>query len=315
MPTKITTQPIIKGGGRPDRYRANGKVIPSVTTILGRFKDPGALMYWSWKTANDVLEEALDLLPSASPSKYTAFLRSDPRKRANFREKSADACTSGNIAHDLVESWIHSPSQAVKESIERTKVAQLQQSYKTDQAVAKAAHTAFQAFISWSKVHHFTLLYTEIPLVSEYYKFGGTIDCIGELTSIIEGEEVRQLVLLDWKTSGGLYTDYLCQLGAYGLLWEEKFYCTSCFKSAEEYHTYEWVANGEDDVYEGDYNCIECLGKGTTKPIDAFHLLRFDKQTADFTHKSFSELNDARGMFLKMRECYEIDKQLKKRIK
>lgn len=43
MPREVAT-----GGGRPDRYRdARGRVVPSVTTILDRFKDSGGLIKWA----------------------------------------------------------------------------------------------------------------------------------------------------------------------------------------------------------------------------------------------------------------------------
>lgn len=83
-----------------------------------------------------------------------------------------------------------------------------------------------------------------------------------------------RIVLLDWKTSNAVYQDYLIQLAAYALLLEE---CKP-----------EW------------------------KP-EAFHLLRVAKESADFAHHFFGELEDAKKAFVLMRDLYDIDKRLKKR--
>lgn len=60
-------------------YYVNGQRVPSVTTILSRFKESGALMYWAW----DIGRQGKD---------YRAE-----------RDKAADA---GTCAHDMVECFI-----------------------------------------------------------------------------------------------------------------------------------------------------------------------------------------------------------------
>ena len=83
-----------------------------------------------------------------------------------------------------------------------------------------------------------------------------------------------RVVLLDWKTSNSVYTDMLVQLAAYALLLEE---------CAPEY-----------------------------KP-EGFHLLRVAKESADFAHHFYGELDDAKKQFLLFRDAYELDKLIKKR--
>ena len=84
-----------------------------------------------------------------------------------------------------------------------------------------------------------------------------------------------QRALGDWKTAGDIYPENLCQLGAYGILDEE--------------------AGGE---VPGGY-----------------HILRFNKQKKPddpvmFTHKYWSQLDKAKVAFLKMRELYELMKDI-----
>ena len=85
------------------------------------------------------------------------------------------------------------------------------------------------------------------------------------------------VTLADWKTSSGgaAYVEHLCQLAAYSHL----------FKDAGM-----------------------TLGPG-------FHLCTFNRDTADFTHRYFDDLNDAWLMFLELREAYDLDRLLAKRVK
>lgn len=85
----------------------------------------------------------------------------------------------------------------------------------------------------------------------------------------------NELCLLDWKTSNAVYSDYLVQLAAYRNLWEENF---------------------------------------PDRPLaGGFHLLRFAKEHADFSHHYFPNLDNAWRQFVLFREAYEIDKELKRR--
>ena len=45
----------------------------------------------------------------------------------------------------------------------------------------------------------------------------------------------------------------------------------------------------------------------------AFHLLRVAKESADFAHHYYGELEDAKAQFLLFRQAYDIDTRLKKR--
>jgi hypothetical protein len=61
-------------------YFIDGVRIPSVTTILSRFKDSGGLIHWAWK------------------------LGIEGRDYRKVRDQAADA---GTIAHEMVDSFIH----------------------------------------------------------------------------------------------------------------------------------------------------------------------------------------------------------------
>jgi hypothetical protein len=109
----------------------------------------------------------------------------------------------------------------------------------------------------------------EEQLVSETHGYGGTMDGVAE-------DSKGRLVLIDFKTSDGVYMDHLVQLGAYRILWNEN-------------HPETPLTGGS-------------------------HLGRFSKQHGDFTHHYFPNLDDAEEAFLLMRKLYDLDRRLKKRL-
>lgn len=230
---------IIKSSGRPSSGYKNtaGTKVPGVTTIIGRFKDSGALMFWAFEQGK-----------LAEQGKISSLY--------DNRDKAADA---GSLAHDLIEAAIHGAN---------TDALVLQATACLDPDVREKAWNALGQFQAWYRQTGIKILETERPLVSEKWGFGGTFDAIGE----IDGK----IVLVDWKTSNGVYTDYLIQLAAYKVLIEE---CT-------------------------DYR------------IDGgFHLLRFSKEEADFSHHYWGELDDGWAAFALYLEAYRLDKKLKARVK
>lgn len=155
----------LKGG-----YRlADGSKVPSVTTILGRFKESGGLIHWAWN------------------------LGIEGKDYREVRDRAADA---GTLAHHAVEHWIHGQPFA----------------FEGEEDVCKKAKTAFGAFLEWADQTQLKVTHTEIPLVSEKHKFGGTFDAI-----LVRGKRAMG----DWKSSNAVYGEYLVQVAAYGALWEE----------------------------------------------------------------------------------------------
>jgi hypothetical protein len=216
-------------------YRlADGTRVPGVTTILGKFKDPGALMFWAWKQGQD---------------------------GKDFRDTSATACTTGNIVHDMIEAnllrQIYTPPTAKEAKVSDEELIR----------IMGAADKAFAAFLEWREGSRLEIIATEEPAVSERHRFGGTFDAIAMLNG--------RLVMLDWKSSNGVYSDYLAQLGAYRLLWEE---------------------NHPSDLLTG------------------AQLLRVGKEDGSWHHHSWTldTLDHGQRMFLLLREAYDIEAQLKK---
>lgn len=209
----------------------NGQKVPGVTTIIGRFKDSGRLLYWACEQGKAIEREEISAL-------------------YDKRDEAADA---GTLAHALVEAHINGqPLPTIP-----------------DTEIGKKARQGFENYIRWAQDNKIQVIKQEEELVSEEFAFGGCPDAIG-----IDSRGNR--ALLDWKTSNGVYQDYIIQLAAYRHLWE---------------------ANHPDQIITG-----------------GFHLCRFSKEHADFAHHFWSELDEAWEQFRLFRRAYDLDKLLKKRV-
>lgn len=131
-----------------------------------------------------------------------------------------------------------------------------------------ASVAAYDAYLTWERQSKLIILEQEVGLVSKKHLFGGTLDAVGQ----IDGE----LCLLDWKTSNGLYTNFIYQISAYVNLYNEN-------------------------------NFLPITGGA--------HLLKFSKDSGDFHHHYYQNLDEAWEGFLLMRRLYDIDKVLKGRVR
>jgi hypothetical protein len=76
---------------------------------------------------------------------------------------------------------------------------------------------AIEQFLSWYETIEGSVknLQTEKKLCSPTLKLAGTVDLICELDG--------KLTIIDWKTGSGIYPEYILQMGAYTLMYEEEF--------------------------------------------------------------------------------------------
>lgn len=150
----------------------DGTRVPGVTTVIGNCKLGSIEGLLIW--ANREGKEGRD--------------------HRDTRQAAADA---GTCAHAMVEAFIRKHEF---------------KSADYEKEVLDKALPAFKAFQEWCQQTTMTPAYPETSLVSEQYKYGGTMDTI-----LVKGA----LSLGDWKTSRSVHVDYLPQLAAYGQLWNE----------------------------------------------------------------------------------------------
>lgn len=171
----------------------------------------------------------------------------------DYRKVRDDAADAGTLAHAMIEAHI------------REKDFPKQTNY--DPTMWEKAQSSYAAFQKWAGQTKLTPVETEVAMTCLCHQFGGTLDVM-----LVDGE----LALGDWKTGNAVYIDHLCQLAAYGHLWN---------------------VNHSDRPITGGY-----------------YLLRFSKVEGDFTHHYWRNLDRAWRQFELFREAYDIDKELKTRL-
>jgi hypothetical protein len=107
----------------------------------------------------------------------------------------------GTLAHQMIAAYLRNEET---DTSEYSKV-------QIDQA-----ENAVLSFFEWEKTHYIEPVFVEEPIVSQQYKFGGTIDCLGKING--------SLCLLDFKTSSGVFPEMLVQVAAYNQLLTEQGY-------------------------------------------------------------------------------------------
>lgn len=175
----------------------DGTRVPGTTTITGRFKESGGLIHWANRLALEPLLKARHMAAEGSLPELVAFLTSaDPDAWDNKKaaQKAADA---GSCAHDMFDHWIR---------------GMVWPEDKYPRHVWELAYPAWQAAVEWAKQSKFEIVETEVQLVSEKHRFGGTRDAC-----LVNAKRC----LADWKTSRDIYPEMLCQLAAYAILDEE----------------------------------------------------------------------------------------------
>jgi hypothetical protein len=117
----------------------------------------------------------------------------------DYRKVRDQAADIGTIAHFLIECFLHGHEADLSEF---------------SPADIERAQTAFRNFKVWWDHEGLTVLEPEVQLVSETHMFGGTIDAPSR-------DKDGKIVLLDWKTSKGIWPAHKFQLAAYEQLWNE----------------------------------------------------------------------------------------------
>jgi hypothetical protein len=114
----------------------------------------------------------------------------------DYRQVRDDAASAGTLVHEAAEAWKHG-----REPI-----------FIGPQDVVTKAHRGYSAFLEWTQQTRLRIEETEVSLVSEEHRFGGTFD------ALLVGDK---RVMADFKTASAVYPEHLMQISAYRALWEE----------------------------------------------------------------------------------------------
>ena len=165
----------------------------------------------------------------------------------DFRKVRDKAADIGTVAHYLVECHIKNEPQDLEDYPPR---------------VVKTAWVAYKAFEDWCSTNKVETLACEEELVSEKYLFGGKIDWVAR-------DAAGRVLLLDIKTSKGIYEEHKYQLAAYRAVWDEV----------------------HPDM-----------------KIDKAAIIKLDKVTGEFSYHPFDLLNKEFEIFLHLRDIYSMQK-------
>lgn len=116
-----------------------------------------------------------------------------------------DKASIGTLAHDMILSHFKGIKPDVSD-------------YSANQI--SAAENSFLSFLEWEKKYYIEPILTEAPLVSEQWRYGGTIDLYANFDGVP--------LLVDFKTGSGIYEEHFYQVAAYRtLLIENGYDCPS----------------------------------------------------------------------------------------
>jgi len=119
----------------------------------------------------------------------------------DYKKVRDTAASIGTIAHYLAECDIKNEKPDLSEY---------------SQADIEKAETAYIAWLEFRKQNQITPIKSELPLVSEKFRYGGTID----LYATLQGKPT----LIDLKTSSGFFPEMRLQVAAYKNLLIENGY-------------------------------------------------------------------------------------------
>jgi len=208
-------------------YTVEGKYAPSVTTILDSIAKP-ALVPWAANEGAKFFAMNSHKLLGENSSMTEAEMAKGIR--GAFRKTSGSALNVGTAVHKWCE-------EAILWKLGRGEIPDMPTKWTE-------AENSINAFRRWVKSNEVEWLTVEEKVYHRDYKYAGTVDA----TAIINGE----YCVIDFKTSGAIYSAYHLQCSAY--------------------------AKAIEDM------------RG--KPVDKAYVLRFDKKTGAFESGSSVEIDE-----------------------
>lgn len=172
------------------------------------------------------------------------------------KEKLDEASSTGHIAHAWIENQIKKSIEAGHGLVDRVSLDPA----PNDERAANCCTAA----TDWMWRHRVRWIYTERKIYSRKYQYAGTADGLCTMDSCDDQHCCHEpfkdrLSLADWKTSNGLYIEYVMQTAAYEQAIEEESgveiidrWVIQLGKETGEFNT--WHLTQED--FEDDFNAF-----------------------------------------------------------
>lgn len=166
---------------------------PGVTTVLGAAIPKPALLPWSLKMMGENVKEALLKLPEDSLLDEKTIDRIVAEGKLIYKKKASDAADIGTRAHKAVDDIIKGLTPTITDDIK----------------------PCIEAFTAWNKSSGLKIELGDTRLGSRLFGYGGSLDMLA-----FRGNEA---VLIDLKTSKGIYPEMGFQISAYMRGFQETF--------------------------------------------------------------------------------------------
>jgi hypothetical protein len=205
-----------------------------VTTIIHIIDKSDALVPWAAKM---VYERAMATIPydqgtvlddvvltrPLSTREIDRWLLEAKKAPREIKEKAGD---TGTLAHNCIEDSIREARRVRLANEEAVTVKKIINWPITDERSVNCVKAAFD----WMNQHNVRWLETERKVYSLKYKYAGTMDGLALVDSCdnpkckgCKGTNFKDVLsLIDWKSSNGLWVDYLYQTAAYEFAYEEE---------------------------------------------------------------------------------------------
>jgi hypothetical protein len=118
------------------------------------------------------------------------------QRGVDYRQVRDSAADAGTLAHAAVDAWVRNEPFT----------------FDGPPDVVGRAKRAFDAFLEWAGQSRLVVTHSEVTIISESLRVGGTLDAM-----LINGRRA----LGDWKSSAGIYLENMIQIAGYGVLWSE----------------------------------------------------------------------------------------------
>lgn len=126
-------------------YVLDGRKVPGVTTVVGRYKDSGALNNWIWRLGT---------------------------RREDFHAAGRAAADIGTAVHDMIEQDANGKAQSPLDSYGLPPKGEL------------AAMRCWHAYCEWRDTRKPVFEATEIAIIHRDLGYGGTIDAVGSIDGV-----------------------------------------------------------------------------------------------------------------------------------
>ncbi len=180
-----------------------GSWLKSPSSILSKLDKSGALVPWAVGCFYNKMIELMDNGANFTPDDLKSMLA--VAKKAHTEKKDA-AANAGSVVHDYIEAHNTDPT---------TKIEDIDGYEELEEVDKEKVHKALQGYEKWFESVVKNMIEAEFIVYSKSENFVGTCD------AIVKTHDGRQMIV-DYKTSKGIYTSHIMQVSAYLKAYEEE---------------------------------------------------------------------------------------------